>query len=84
MQFKKRLLLGAMLSTAMATTAHAHSRDTQITIIHTGDFKVDHTPLDGQHFDFHRFAELGSTGVLALLGDSVTLGAEVRPEEPRV
>ena len=43
------------------------------TIIHTGDFKVDHTPLDGQHFDFHRFAELGSTGVLALLGDSTNI-----------
>ncbi len=43
------------------------------TIIHTGDFKVDQTPLDGQHFDFHRFAELGSTGVLALLGDSTNI-----------
>ena len=30
------------------------------TIIHTGDFKIDQTPLDGEHFDFHRFAELGS------------------------
>ena len=43
------------------------------TIIHTGDFKVDQTPLDGQHFDFHRFAELGSAGVLALLGDSTNI-----------
>ena len=43
------------------------------TIIHTGDFKVDQTPLDGQHFDFHRFAELGTTGVLALLGDSTNI-----------
>ena len=43
------------------------------TIIHTGDFKVDQTPLDGQHFDFHRFAELGNTGVLALLGDSTNI-----------
>ena len=29
-------------------------------IIHTGDFKIDQTPIDGQHFDLHRFAELGS------------------------
>ena len=43
------------------------------TIVHTGDFKVDQTPLDGQHFDFHRFAELGTTGVLALLGDSTNI-----------
>ncbi|RPH61700.1 MAG: ribonuclease J [Acidobacteria bacterium] len=43
------------------------------TIIHTGDFKVDQTPLDGRHFDFHRFAELGSAGVLALFGDSTNI-----------
>jgi ribonuclease J len=43
------------------------------TIVHTGDFKVDQTPLDGQHFDLHRFAMLGSEGVLALFADSTNI-----------
>jgi ribonuclease J len=42
-------------------------------IVHTGDFKIDQTPLDGQHFDLHRFGELGSQGVLALLADSTNV-----------
>ena len=42
-------------------------------LVHTGDFKVDQTPLDGEHFDVHRFAELGSRGVLALFGDSTNI-----------
>jgi ribonuclease J len=43
------------------------------TIVHTGDFKIDQTPIDGQHFDLHRFAELGSQGVLALFADSTNI-----------
>ena len=42
-------------------------------VIHTGDFKIDQTPLDGEHVDFHRLAELGSAGVLALLADSTNV-----------
>src|SRR5258708_6274805 len=42
-------------------------------IVHTGDFKIDQTPLDGEHFDVHRFAELGAQGVLALFADSTNI-----------
>ena len=42
-------------------------------LIHTGDFKIDQTPLDGEHVDVHRLAELGSAGVLALLADSTNI-----------
>ena len=42
-------------------------------VIHTGDFKIDQTPLDGDPMDVHRLAELGSAGVLALLADSTNV-----------
>ena len=40
------------------------------TVLHTGDFKVDYTPIDGQLMDFNRIAELGNQGILALMADS--------------
>lgn len=39
-------------------------------VFHTGDFKIDYTPLDGEPIDFHRLAEIGNKGVLLMLADS--------------
>lgn len=51
-------------ATALAITTPAG------TIVHTGDFKIDYTPVYGEMIDLTRFAELGKKGVLALMCDS--------------
>jgi ribonuclease J len=50
--------MGVILSTPLGT------------VVHTGDFKLDHTPVMGQHTDLNRIAALGSAGVLLLCSDS--------------
>src|SRR3984957_4988030 len=42
-------------------------------ILHTGDYKIDQTPIDGQPFDMHAFARYGQEGVLALFSDSTNV-----------
>ena len=52
-------------------------------VIHTGDFKVDPTPTDGQLFDLHTFAEYGRRGVLLLLSDSTNVDRPGHTESER-
>ncbi|NMB27471.1 MAG: ribonuclease J, partial [Tissierellia bacterium] len=42
-------------------------------VVHTGDFKIDYTPINDNMIDLHKFAEIGSKGVLALLADSTNV-----------
>ncbi|MCR1897959.1 ribonuclease J [Irregularibacter muris] len=43
------------------------------TVVHTGDFKIDYTPIDEQVIDLHRFAELGQEGITLLIADSTNV-----------
>jgi ribonuclease J len=62
-------------------------RTPQGTLIHTGDFKIDQTPIGGEPFDLRAFARLGAEGVLAMFGDSTNIerrgytGSEVDVED---
>ncbi|MCI2055506.1 MAG: ribonuclease J [Oscillibacter sp.] len=57
------------IADAVAFAIHTHMG----TVVHTGDFKIDSTPIDGDVIDLARFGELGKEGVLALLADSTNI-----------
>jgi ribonuclease J len=46
------------------------------TVVHTSDFKIDHTPIEGEATDLSKFAELGRKGVLLMLADSTNVERE--------
>ena len=46
------------------------------TVVHTSDFKIDHTPIEGESTDLGKFAELGRKGVLLMLADSTNVERE--------
>lgn len=48
-------------------------------VVHTGDFKVDYTPVYGDAIDLQRFAEIGKKGVLALMSDSTNAERPIYP-----
>ena len=57
------------IADSVAFAIHTHLG----TVVHTGDFKIDSTPIDGEVIDLARFGELGKEGVLALLADSTNV-----------
>ena len=57
------------IADSVAFAIHTHMG----TIVHTGDFKIDSTPIDGEVIDLARLGELGKEGVLALLADSTNV-----------
>ena len=65
--------------------SHALAIHTAVgTVLHTGDWKIDPTPIIGLPTDERRLRELGDAGVLALVGDSTNaVGKGARPRRPR-
>ncbi|NLU23810.1 MAG: ribonuclease J [Clostridiales bacterium] len=57
------------IADSVAFAIHTHMG----TVVHTGDFKIDPTPIDGEVIDLARFGALGKEGVLALLADSTNV-----------
>lgn len=57
------------IADSVALAIHTHMG----TVVHTGDFKIDSTPIDGDVIDLARFGELGKEGVLALCADSTNV-----------
>ncbi len=54
------------------------------TIMHTGDFKIDYTPIDGETTDLNEFARYGSEGVLCLMSDSTNAEREGFTQSERI
>ena len=57
------------IADSVAFAIHTHMG----TVVHTGDFKIDSTPIDGEVIDLARFGELGKEGVLCLCADSTNV-----------
>jgi ribonuclease J len=54
-------------------------------ILHSGDFKIDFTPINNEHIDFHKIAELGERGILLLMADSTNAeNAGYTPSESKL
>ena len=69
------------IADSVAFAIHTHLG----TVVHTGDFKIDSTPIDGEVIDLARFGELGKEGVLALCADSTNVERPgFTPSEKRV
>jgi len=77
--FREPIRLGALEATFIHVThsivsSAAIALKTPIgTVVHTGDYKIDPSPPDGEPFDFFSFARLGEEGVLALMADSTNI-----------
>ena len=77
--FRKPLRLGAFRATfihvthSIVSSASIALKTPAGTIVHSGDYKIDSNPPDGEPFDFYSFTRLGEEGVLALMNDSTNI-----------